>query len=76
MAQRGNAYAGECANTSLKTDIGKFCSTQCIDRGDQKIYGVGRTFSEYSTWLLVQRRDGGWLVVATAKHDGTTPPPW
>lgn len=76
MTARGNVYAGECEDTELPGDVGKFCSTRCIDRVDQKIYGVGRTFSEYTTWLLVERRAGGWLVVATAKHEGTTPPPW
>jgi len=76
MVTQGYRYAGECAETTIEDDIGKFCSTRCIDRVNQKIYGVGRTFSEYTTWLLVERRAGGWLVVATARHEGTTPPPW
>ncbi len=76
MTRHGHEYAGECATTTLEDDIGKFCSTRCVDRGDRKVYGIGPTFSEYTTWLLVERHEGGWLDVDTARHNGTEPPPW
>ncbi len=76
MSEHGHRYAGDCAGTTLEDDVDKYCSTVCSDRGDRKVYAVGPTFSEYTTWLLVQRREGGWFVVATAKLEGVEPAPW
>lgn len=75
-AKQGFTYAGDCASTELETDIGKLCSSLCENRGDQRIYKIGRTFSEYTTWLLLERSGGTWRVIATAPEKGTAPPPW
>jgi hypothetical protein len=76
MSRHGHRYAGDCAGTTLEEDVYKYCSTRYADRGDQQVYAIGPTFSEYTTWLLVERREGGWSVVAAAKLRGTDPPPW
>lgn len=76
MDDEGYTYAGECATTDLETDIGKYCSSLCEDRGDERIYKIGPTFSEYTTWLLLEKSDAKWRVVDTAPDTGTAPPPW
>lgn len=76
MAKKGFTYAGDCATTTLEDDIGKHCSSLCKDLGDKRIYKIGPTFSEYTTWLLLKKSSGGWLVTATAPDTGTAPPPW
>lgn len=76
MAKRGYAYAGDCATTQLERDAGKYCSSLFERRASQRIYCVGPTFSEYTTWLLLKQSSGGWRVTASAKDNGTSPPPW
>jgi hypothetical protein len=76
MSRHGHRYAGDCAGTALEEDAYKYCSTRYVDRGDEQVYAIGATFSEYTTWVLVEHRDGGWSVVATAKLQGAEPPPW
>jgi hypothetical protein len=58
----GEQYAGDCATTNVETDAGKYCSSLQEDRGDSVIYIIGPTFSEYDTWLLLERVDGDWVV--------------
>jgi hypothetical protein len=76
MARRGYAYAGDCGTTRLETDVGKYCSSLFEKRGSRRIYSVGPTFSEYTTWLLLKESSGTWRVAATAPDTGAAPPPW
>lgn len=76
MATQGFIYAGSCEDTTIEDDIGKYCSSLCEDRGNQQIHKIGPTFSEYTTWLLLQQSGDGWSVVDTAKDTGTAPAPW
>lgn len=76
MAGRGYAYAGDCATTRVESDVGKYCSSLYESQGGRRIYRVGPTFSEYTTWLLLEQSSGAWRVMATAKDVGTAPPPW
>ena len=75
MAKQGYAYAGDCSTTRLETDAGKYCSSLFKLQVGQRIYGIGPTFSEFTTYLLLTESSGGWRVTATAKDDGTSPPP-
>lgn len=72
----GFAYAGDCAAAGLDTDIGKECSSLAEDRGDERIYRSGPTFSEYTTWILVSQMDGGWQVTDSAPFEPTGASPW
>ena len=76
MDGEGLAYAGECATTTIEDDLGKYCSSLCEDRGESQIHKVGPTFSEYTTWLLLERSGGTWSVTDTAEDTGTAPAPW
>lgn len=73
----GEQYAGDCATTDVDTDAGKYCSQLWEDRGDSAVYIIGFAFSEYDTWLLLERVDGDWSVTDWA---GVVPeemvPPW
>ncbi len=76
MDGQGFVYAGECASTTIEDDAGKHCSSLCEDRGDSQIHKEGMTFSEYTTWLLLERENGMWRVTDTAEDTGTAPAPW
>lgn len=76
MDDQGHTYAGDCAATTIEDDIGKYCSSLCKASADEAIYKIGPTFSEYTTWLLLERSDATWRVVDTAPDTGTAPAPW
>lgn len=76
MEDQGHTYAGDCAATTIEDDIGKYCSSLCKASAHEAIYKVGPTFSEYTTWLLLEKSDATWRVVDTAPDTGTAPAPW
>lgn len=75
----GSQYAGPCDQTRSPDDIGKVCSKLIEQRGALRAYLIGRTFSEFSTWVFVTPRDAGWAVLGTEDldfHDLTGSIPW
>jgi hypothetical protein len=62
----GAIYAGDCAATRSPDDIGKVCARLIGSRGAMRAYLIGRTFSEFSTWVFVEETPAGWQVVGTA----------
>lgn len=76
---RGDRFAGACESTRSPEDIGKVCARLIDERDGLQAYLIGRTFSEFSTWVFVGQQDGGWAVVATTPldfHDMTMTIPW
>ena len=55
LRSSGHEYAGDCRDTNLTEDAGKYCSVMHEDRGATRIYETGPTFSEFDTWLLLQQ---------------------
>jgi hypothetical protein len=79
LRSSGHEYAGDCGDTNLTDDAGKYCSVMHEDRGATRIYETGPTFSEFDTWLLLQQHADGWSVVDSAvagTPDAPKPPPW
>ncbi len=74
LATTGTAYMGTCSNARLPNDVGAYCSLLSEDRGATRVYGVGPTFSEIDTWMLLDQSSGGWVVTATAPARGAAPP--
>ena len=75
----GDTYAGLCEQTSSPADIGKICSRLIDERGSVQAHLIGRTFSEFTTWVFVAEGAGGWSVVASEPldfHDMTMAIPW
>lgn len=75
----GAVYAGDCATTRSPEDIGKVCAKFVEGRGAMRAYLVGRTFSEFSTWVFVEETPAGWRLVGTAPLDFHAPTlsiPW
>jgi hypothetical protein len=75
----GSDYAGLCEQTRSPDDIGKVCSKLIEQRGSLQAHLIGRTFSEFSTWVFVTPRDGGWTVLGTEEldfHDMSGSIPW
>lgn len=66
---RGDTYAGLCEQTRSPQDIGKVCSKLIETRAGVEAHLIGRTFSEFATWVFVAPRDGGWSVLGTAELD-------
>lgn len=65
----GARYAGLCEETRSPDDIGKVCSKPIEQRGSIQAHLIGRTFSEFDTWVFVTPRDAGWTVIGTEKLD-------
>jgi hypothetical protein len=75
----GSEYAGLCELTRSPDDIGKICSKLIEQRGSTQAHLIGRTFSEFSTWVFVTPHDGGWTVLGTEAldfHDMSGSIPW
>lgn len=66
VGARGALYAGDCTQMVSPRDIGKVCSRWVEERGGVRAYLLGRTFSEFTTWLFVARSSDGWQVVGEA----------
>ena len=62
----GTAYAGDCAATVSPRDIGKVCSRLVEERDGMRAYLIGRTFSEFTTWVFVGSTDTAFTVVSEA----------
>jgi hypothetical protein len=80
VESQGQRYAGLCEQTRSPDDIGKICSKLIETRAGLEAHLIGRTFSEFDTWVFVTQRNGAWTVVATAEFDffdttGTIPWP-
>jgi hypothetical protein len=76
---RGDRYAGLCEQTRSPEDIGKVCSRPIETRDGVQAHLIGRTFSEFSTWVFVAERDGGFTVLETEPldfHDTSGYIPW
>jgi hypothetical protein len=76
---RGQVFAGPCEQTRSPEDVGKVCARRVESRGAVEAYLIGRTFSEFSTWVFVSRESGGWAVAGSAPldfHDLSMTIPW
>jgi hypothetical protein len=56
-------YAGDCEAAKQPDDQGKLCTSFRGDRGPMKAYIAGPAFSESTTWIFVEQKDGQWQVV-------------
>ena len=75
----GGVFAGPCAQTRSPDDIGKVCAGFVDERDHLRAYLLGRTFSEFTTWVFLDEDGRGWAVVASAPldfHDMTMAIPW
>jgi len=68
VAEQGEEYAGDCAQAQLDKDFGKTCTAFKGERDDQRAYLAGIAFSEFTTWLFVDRSGGRWAVVASQPY--------
>ena len=79
VVANGAVYAGDCAATRSPEDVGKVCSRFVAQRGSLRAYLTGRTFSEFSLWVFVERTRAGWLPAGSAPLDFAAPDleiPW
>lgn len=61
----GETYLGACGAARSPEDLGKVCSRFVAARGDEQAYLLGRTFSEYNTWLFIEKTPDGWRFLRT-----------
>ena len=50
----------------MPEDVGSYCSAVSSDRGTAVVLMLGQAFSEFDSWVLVERGPNGWLVVQEA----------
>lgn len=68
----GVRYIGSCERADAAADVGAYCSSLLEDQGTTRVYALGLTFSEFDTFLRLDRTAGGWVVGASAPIDQTT----
>jgi hypothetical protein len=56
-------YVGDCQAAQLPDDQGKLCTSHRGDRGSMKAYIAGPAFTQFTTWLFVEQKNGQWQVV-------------
>ncbi len=61
----GATYVGDCSTTTSPANLDQVCTTFMAQRGDLQAFLAGRTFSEFSVWVFVQRNAQGWIPVST-----------
>jgi len=82
LADYGVDYVGDCSVADLNRDVGKYCSQLYEDRGTERLYLVGLTFSEAEAWILVEQyNDGSWVAIddMAVEYDdwgNLIPSPW
>jgi hypothetical protein len=69
LALRGHTYVGDCSNTTVPIDVGRYCSSLKHDDHVIRVYLVGPVASEGDLYVLA-RSTAGWQVVFVA----VTPP--
>ncbi len=63
-------YVGDCSKAKEGVDVGKLCSTLVGQRGRNRAYNIGPTFSEYTATLLMEEdASAGWVVLSAANRD-------
>lgn len=76
----GGTYAGACEGAARSSESrGKMCSRYVAACGDVRAYLLGRTFSEYNTWLFIVQAHDGWHFARTeslALTGSLTDVPW
>jgi hypothetical protein len=66
-------FVEDCTKTDVARDVGKICSTFRGERGNQRAYIIGPTFSEPSQWVVLEDRGGGqWAVAGTTVLNADT----
>jgi hypothetical protein len=54
VAQNRNvAFVGDCADAQRGVDVGKWCASEIGQRGTLRAYGMGPTFSEPTTFAII-----------------------
>lgn len=79
VQSRGETFAGACEQTRSPQDIGKVCARFVAERDGTRAYLIGRTFSEFSTWVFLTRTADGWNVAGSTPlnfHDTSMTIPW
>jgi hypothetical protein len=74
VAMLGSDFAGSCAETRSPQDLGTMCAGLMAEREQDglRAYLIGRTFSEYTTWVFVLPNQGLWVVVTALPLDFTS----
>ncbi len=58
-------FVEDCSKAVLEEDVGKICSIFRGERGNQRAYILGLTFSEPSQWAILENQGSQWRVVHT-----------
>lgn len=64
-ATLGKQFKEDCGTADPAADVGKICSIFRGERGTERAYILGPTFSEPIQWAFLQQSGGQWNVVHT-----------
>ncbi len=58
-------FVDDCAKaTDASKDAGKVCAALRGERGNQRAYVLGATFSEFNQWIFLESQNNQWRVVS------------
>lgn len=58
-------FVEDCTKADVSKDANKICAILRGERGTQRAYIIGPTFSEPSQWVIMEERAGQWVVAQT-----------
>lgn len=61
----GRPFKEDCGSAQAAIDAGKVCSIFRGERGNERAYILGLTFSEPTQWAILRQQGGQWAVVHT-----------
>ena len=65
-------FVADCSLANPTNDVNKVCAAARGQRGNQRAYAIGQTFSEFFQWVILEERSGQWTVVSTSPINADT----
>ncbi len=65
-------FVADCSKADVSRDAGKVCAAFRGDRGNQRAYVIGPTFSEFSQWVILEEKSGQYTVVSITNLNADT----
>jgi hypothetical protein len=62
-------FVNNCRDAQPGVDVGKWCGTLLGERGTLRAYALGPTFSEATSFAMLQETADGWKVLSVTNRD-------
>lgn len=69
ITDRGYTYAGDCDETTIDDDTGKWCSSIFSMTEDRVVVRIGVTFAEFLRRVTFEKQGATWVVVSDVSEN-------